>query len=54
MLSNIAEAGGDARLPSSVTVSDFKKWITAVEDSKAIVKQRPFSYLCVVLKVPNA
>lgn len=51
VLSTIAEADGEARLPDDITVSDFKKWITATEDNNEIARQRPFTFLRVVVKV---
>lgn len=42
VLSCIAEAGGEARLPDTVTVSDLRNWITAVECTQNVIKTREF------------
>ena len=51
VLSTIAEAGGDARLPDAITMSDFKQWLTFVQGDKREAKEMPFSGLCTVVKV---
>lgn len=51
VLSTIAEAGGEATLPAAITLSEFKAWIAAVEDKKFQRRNRPFSFLCTVVKV---
>lgn len=51
VLSCVAEGAGDAKLPDSITVSDFRKWLTAVTDGDATFRSRSFIYMCCVLKV---
>lgn len=51
VLSTIADAGGDARLPDSITLSDFKQWVSAVAERDESVRSKPFSFLCTVAKV---
>lgn len=51
VLSNIAEAGGDARLPDAITLSDFKQWVSAVGNNCECNKSKPFAFLCNVAKV---
>ena len=51
VLSCIAEAGGDARLPEAVTVAEFKAWVSAGAASKQHVIHTPFSTLCTIVKV---
>lgn len=53
-LSCIAKAGGEAKLPDTLTLSDFKIWIKAVDDTPAKVARESFSMICTVLKVPPA
>lgn len=48
MLSCIAEAGGEARLPDSVTVSGFRQWVAAVADDDEIFESRAFASRCTV------
>lgn len=48
VLSCIAEAGGDAKLPEAVNVSEFRTWMKAVEASDADIS---FEDICIVGKV---
>ena len=51
VLSCIAEADGEATLPDSVTLSDFKYWIAAVSEEDAVFRYRPFKFMCILIKV---
>ena len=53
VLSVIAEGGGGAQLPDSITASDFRAWASAVdfETSNGTSGPPPISKICVVLKV---
>lgn len=51
VLSCIAEADGEATLPGSVTVSEFRKWAVAVADSDGVIRRRPFGSMCRIIKV---
>lgn len=51
VLSCVAEGGGEAKLPSSVTVSDFRMWLTAVTDGDTVFRSRSFVSICAIIKV---
>ena len=50
VLSSIAEAGGDAKLPGVVSLSEFRTWADTVTDPK---KYYDMAQLCSVLKVSS-
>lgn len=50
VLSCIAEADGEAKLPDSVTLSEFKSWISAVSESDFIFQTRSFDFMCTAIK----
>lgn len=54
VLSCVAEGGGEAKLPQSVTVSEFRKWLTAVTDSDVVYRNRSFASMCTIVKVAPA
>lgn len=51
VLSCVAGADGEAKLPESVTVSDFRKWLCTVADSDDTFQSRPLAYMCAIIKV---
>lgn len=51
VLACVAEAGGKAKLPDSITVSDFKHWLAAATDSDLHFRSRSFTCKCTVIKV---
>lgn len=51
VLSCVAEAGGEAQLPETVTLSDFRSWITAGVPDGNHHRDTPFQTLCTILKV---
>lgn len=54
VLSTIAYAGGEARLPGAITLSDFKRWIRFVEDNSKRSEEDSLEDLCTVVKVTPA
>lgn len=54
VLSTIADAGGEARLPDAITLSEFKRWITFVEGYHDDTTEESFLNLCTVVKVTPA
>ena len=54
VLSCIAEGGGEARLPDAITLSDFKQWMSAVEDTTEDGGERSFPSICILAKVCSA
>lgn len=50
-LSCIAEAGGEAQLPGSVSVSEFRTWIVCNSLKTEECSSLHFSTLCAVIKV---
>lgn len=51
VLSCIAVGDPEAKLPESITVSDFRNWVHAVTDSEAIIQSRPLVYVLAIVKV---
>lgn len=51
VLSCIVEAGGEAVLPDSLTLAEFKMWLKYGNVKKSIAKKWAFTMLCTVMKV---
>lgn len=52
VLSNIADAGGEARLPDAISLSEFTQWVAFVEsDSHGSGDGLSLLRLCTVVKV---
>lgn len=51
VLSTIAEAGGEAKLPDAITLSEFRQWMKAAEAPWGMDATKRFPLLCSVLKV---
>lgn len=51
VLSCIVEAGGEATLPDTVTLPDFKAYVRAVSYTGEKFRRLPFESMCTVMKV---
>lgn len=51
VLSCIAEAGGEVVLPNTISLPDFRFWLTATTVNSTMLHMLPFASICVVLKV---
>ena len=54
VLSNIAEGGGGAKLPDSITPSEFRTWASSVEAANDPSHLPSLRNLCIVAKVTLA